>query len=69
MLLLSALDSNQPIGSCQMLVLAKHEIHTYHITFSFCFSALSQESTKPIEVSLEDVQNANERVTKELDKA
>jgi len=36
--------------------------------FLFCFSALSQESTESIEVSLEDVQNANARVTNELDK-
>ena len=38
------------------------------LLFLFCFSVLSQESTEPIEVSLEDVQNANVRVTKELDK-
>lgn len=38
------------------------------LLFLFCLSALAQESTEPIEVSLEDVQNANERVTKELEK-
>lgn len=34
----------------------------------FTLQLSAQESTEPIEVSLEDVQKANERVTKELDK-
>jgi len=38
------------------------------LLFLLCFSVLAQEFTEPIEVSLEDVQNANKRVTKELDK-
>jgi len=38
------------------------------LLFLLCFGALAQESTEPIEVGLEDVQNANERVSKELDK-
>jgi len=43
--------------------------HTLTILlFLLFFSVLAQESAEPIEVSLEDVQNANERVTKELDK-
>lgn len=38
------------------------------LLFLFYFSAFAQESIEPIEVSLEDVQNANARVTKELEK-
>jgi hypothetical protein len=39
------------------------------LLFLLCFSALAQtDSNEPIEVSIEDVQKANERVTEELEK-
>ena len=38
------------------------------LLFLCCCGALSQESTEPIEVSLEDIKKANERVTEELEK-
>ena len=43
-------------------------LFTISFLFLISFAALAQESTEPIEVSLEDVQNANEKVTEELEK-
>ena len=44
-------------------------LFTISFLFLVSFAALAQtDSTEPIEVSLEDVQKANERVTEELEK-
>lgn len=54
--------------------LNSHSSHLRHLftislLFLFSFAAIAQtNSTEPIEVSLEDVQKANERVTQELEK-